>query len=178
VDTTVSPRIKLFALVGGLAAAALAGGMLLLSRTPATDATPIPPPAVHPAPKAAAAAPKPSAPKAKTRTAAVVAPNGVPVAVLKQLSDHGVVVVSLYADEASVDRLARREARAGARDARAGFAALDISDERIAKALAQRAKQLTAPDVLVFRRGDGVVARFHGFADRALVAQLASSAVR
>jgi hypothetical protein len=180
VDTTVSPRIKLFALVGGLGAATLAGGMLLLSRTPATDAAPIPPPAVRVS-KAAAAEPKPAdtpRAKAKVRAASVVAPNGVPVAVLKQLSDHRVVVVSVYADEASIDTLARGEARAGARDARAGFATVDVSDERIARALAEGSKRLTAPDVLVFRRGDGVVARIHGFADRTLVAQLASSAAR
>jgi hypothetical protein len=172
---TLSPQIKLLALVGGLAAVALAAGMFFLSRQPATVEVPIPAPAAHPAAKAAVA-PTAVGAKPKARAASPVAANGVPVAIVRQLAKHRVVVVSVYADDAHVDTLARDEARAGARDARTGFAAVDVGDRRLAKALADGPKELNAPDVLVFERGSGVVQRFHGFADRTLVAQLAASA--
>jgi hypothetical protein len=167
VDTTVSPRIKLFALVGGLAAAALAGGMFFLSRTPPVDDSPIPPPAprVQRQTQALTAKPKP----------AVAARNPVAVAIAKELVRHRVVVVSVFAHDAGVDTIALYEALAGARDAHAGFVAVDVSDKAAALALAEEAKQLSAPAVLVFERGAGMVRRFHGIADRTLVAQLASS---
>jgi hypothetical protein len=169
VDTTLSPRIKLFALVGGLGAAALAGGMFFLSRPAAVDTTPIPAPAVQ-----RAAVPAKPRPQAKPKAPAVVSENGVPLAIVRQLATHRVVVVSVYADGAGVDTLARAEARAGARDAHAGFAALDVSDRRLALALAEGTKQLAAPQVVVFERS-GIANRYEGFADRTLVAQLASS---
>src|ERR1051325_6673234 len=106
---TVSPRVKLLALVGGLAAAALAAGMFFLSRTPATVDAPIPAP-VHRTTKAATAGPKTAA-----RTKPVIAPDGIPVVVMSQIAKHRVVVVSVYADDAHVDTTARDEARAGAR---------------------------------------------------------------
>ena len=175
---TVSPQIKLIALVGGLAAAALAAGMFFLSRQPEVVDIPIPAPAA----KAAPATPKVVAPMAKAvaakpkpRPKAVIAPNGIPVAVMDQVAKHRIVVVAVYAGDTRLDRLARDEARAGARDAHAGFAAVDITDRRIAKALAEGpSKTLAAPEVLVFSRA-GFVGAFHGFADRTLVAQLAAA---
>ena len=179
-DTTVSPRVRLFALVGVLAAAALAGGMFLLSRQPDVVDVPVAAPAAHPAAKAAAARPKVVAPKAKAaaraKPKAVIAPNGIPVVVMDQVAKHRIVVVAVYAGDTRLDRQAREEARAGARDARAGFAAVDITDRRIATSLAEGpSKTLAAPEVLVFSRS-GFVGAFHGFADRTLVAQLAASA--
>ena len=172
-DTTVSPRIRLFALVGALAAAALAGGMFLLTQQSATAETPLPPPAASVQPTAA---PVPAKPKPVRRVASVVAPNGLPRSVASQLSDHRLVVAAIFASGAEVDRLARDEARAGAADANVGFAAVDVSDKRIALALAEKTASLTAPAVLVFGRGGELKARLDGFADRQLVAQLAASA--
>ena len=168
---TVSPQVKLFALVALLAGLAAAGGMLFLSRaqSEAAAAVPLPAPVVtRPAP----AAPKPAA---KPRNP-VVAENGLPRSLVAQLRRHEVVVAAVYAGGAPIDTLARDEARAGASDVHAGFAALDVSDKRIALALAERAETLTAPAVLVFGRDGEVKARLDGFADRMLVAQLVSSA--
>ena len=165
---SVSLPVKLFALVALVAALALAGGMFFLSRTPAEAAaqTPLPrPAAARPAPKAAKPARDP-----------VLAENGLPRTIAAQLARHAVVVVALYAGGATVDTLARDEARAGAADAHVGFAAVDVSRRRVALALAERTGTLTVPAVLVFARDGEVEGRLDGFADRVLVAQLASSA--
>lgn len=192
---TVSPRIRLFALIGVLAALALGGGMFFMSRTPgdATAAQQVPAPAiVNPNPVAAApkqpaqptkavakrkAAPKPAAkPKAKAkRKPRVVAPNGLPMTVATQLAKHGVVVVALYAGGAALDQIARDEAEAGAGDARVGFAAVDTADKRAIEALTRKLEVLEAPAVFVLGRNGHLLARFDGFADRLMVAQLASS---
>jgi hypothetical protein len=172
VDTTVSPRIKLFALVGGLGAAALAAGMFFLSRTPSVDSTPIPPPArIHTGDRTVAATTKP-----KRRATPAATRSRFDVVLAKTLARRRVVVVSVYAGDADVDRVAHDEALAGARDAHAGFVRVDVSNKAAARALTAQVKQLTAPDILVFARGRGLVTRFHGIADRALVAQLAASA--
>ena len=174
---TVSPRIRILALAGLIAAVGLAASMFLL-RPAATDAdTAVPPPAagiLRPA-NAAPATPEPAA-KPKPRAAAVIAPNGLPTSIAAQLSRHELVVASLYSSDAPVDRLSRDEARAGAGDAGAGFAAVDVADRRIALALASRTDSLAAPAVLVFDREGEIVARFDGFADRTLVAGLATPA--
>jgi hypothetical protein len=162
---TVSPRIRLIAFVGVLAAAAMAGGMLLLPRTPEAVAS-------APLPHHAVAKPKPAA---KQKPAKHATPHGLPAALEAQLIRHRVVVAALYAGGAAVDRIARDEARAGAADARVGFVALDVSNRRVALALAEKADAVAAPAVLVFRRGGAVEARLDGFADRQLVAGLAES---
>jgi hypothetical protein len=212
-DTTVSPQIKLIALVGLLGALALAGAMFFFSRSEADVAVePLPPPAVvkpkpaattKPKPvvnakakpavktktkaalkasKAAASAPKPAvqakavvkvAPKRKPRPA--VAPNGLPTPVADQLLRHDIVVVALYVDGSVVDELARDEARAGAGDVEAGFAAVDVSKRRAIAPLLKKLDAVAAPAVVVFGRDGKLKARLDGFADRMIVAELAAS---
>jgi hypothetical protein len=180
VDTNVSPQIRVFALVGVLAALALAGGMFFLSRSATAADEPLPVPVAAKPKPAATAEPKPVAkpkPKAKpARRPGVIAPNGLPRVIATQLAKHRVVVAALYAGGATVDTLARDEARAGADDANVGFAAVDVSNRRVALALAERASALEAPAVLVFTKDTEVVARLDGFADRVLVAELAAAA--
>jgi hypothetical protein len=204
-DMTVSPQIKLIALVGLLGALALAGAMFFFSRSGADGAAePLPPPAVvkpkpaataKPKPvdktrsmaaakasKAAASAPKPAvqakavakvAPKPKPRPA--VAPNGLPTPVADQLLRHDIVVVALYVDGSVVDQLARDEARAGAGDVEAGFAAVDVSKRRAVTPLLKKLDAVSAPAVVVFGRDGKLKARLDGFADRMIVAELAAS---
>jgi hypothetical protein len=196
-DMTVSPQIKLIALVGLLGALALAGGMFFLSRPGANAAAaePLPPPAVvkpkpaataKPTPvvkaKAAAKAPKPAvkakpaakaAPKPKPRPA--VARNGLPTPVADQLLRHDIVVVALYVDGSVVDQLARDEAQAGAGDVEAGFAAVDVSKRRAIAPLLKKLDAVAAPAVVVFGRDGKLKARLDGFADRMIVAELAAS---
>jgi type IV secretory pathway VirB10-like protein len=123
------------------------------------------------------AAPKPhelAKPQAQP-TPRVIAANGLPMAVATELAQHGVVVVALYAGGAAVDQMARDEAQAGASDAGVGFAAVDVADERALDALTRKVEIVDAPAVLVFGRDGNAEARFDGFADRLIVAQLASS---
>lgn len=186
-DTTISPQIRLIALVGLLAAVALAGAMFLLSRSPASSsaAEPLPrltlkkPAAPKAAPKPAAkAAATPAAkrakPKPKPKPRPAVAPNGLPTPVADALRRHSVVVVALYAGGAAVDGVARAEAEAGARDVRAGFVAIDVFDRKWSEPLALKTGVLEAPGVLVFRRPASVAVHIDGFADRLTVAQAAT----
>ena len=103
------------------------------------------------------------------------------VALTRELERHGVAVVALYVPDSAVDRMAIREARAGAAAAGAGFLALDVSNERAIAPLADRfglrsANELVVPATVVFRRGPEVVTKFSGFADREIVAQASDDA--
>jgi uncharacterized protein YkuJ len=95
----------------------------------------------------------------------------------RELERHGVVVAVLYAPDSVVDRLAIREARAGADLADAGFVAIDVYDAKeIAPVAAQYAVR-GAPSVFVFTRPAGAVTQFAGWVDRETVAQAVGNAV-
>ncbi len=94
----------------------------------------------------------------------------------RALERNRVVVAVLYAPDSDVDRIAIREARAGARLAGAGFVAIDVYDAKeIAPVAAQYAVR-GAPSVLVLARARGPVNQFGGFVDRETVAQSADNA--
>jgi hypothetical protein len=131
--------------------------------------------------KAVASAPasKPKAkPKPKAPPARVPNPELLPLAVARALTQHAVVVVSLYDPEAKVDRISLDEARAGARRAKVGFVALDALDRRASEALTRKLGVLSAPAFFLYRRPGELVMRVDGFADRDLVAQAALVAAR
>ena len=157
---TLSPQMKIVALVGMVAALALGGGMMYMSRAQTSSSTAIssvplrhfkPRPGTpeahaskHAAAKPATAHAKKSvaakanaaavAPKPKPTPAAVlpaVAANGLPSALDELLHGHRIVVVSIYDPEVPTDAWALREAQAGARDAGAGFLGVNVLDERI-----------------------------------------------
>jgi hypothetical protein len=211
VALTVSPAIKIFALIGVLAAVLLGGGMFLLA--PAPDDTSFDEPIVLPkkksgvlelpkvaeetAAKAQAAVtarkgvlkPKAeaslgrktaAAPKAKPKPKPVVASNGLPMVLVSALAANPVVVVALFDDAAKVDPLARDEAEAGAKIARAGFVALDVTrHQKAAEALLIKLGiVLRAPAVLVYTRPDVFTIKLDGFRDRDTVAQAALNAAR
>jgi hypothetical protein len=96
---------------------------------------------------------------------------------VRELEQHGVVVAVLYAPDSPVDRLAIREARAGADLADVGFVAIDVYDaEEIAPVASQYAVR-GAPAVFVFTRPEGAVTQFPGWVDRETVAQAVENAV-
>ncbi|MGH3104717.1 MAG: hypothetical protein ACRDN6_11550 [Gaiellaceae bacterium] len=188
-STQISPQIRIIALIGLLAAAALGAGMFLLSRpqAPSSAAEPLPrltlkvsgvatPPAAKkqatPAAKGKPLAAAKPAPKRKP----AVARNGLPIAIAEALTAYSVVVVSLSTGDAAVDGIARAEARAGASDARAGFVALNTLEKRQSQPLALKTGVVEAPAVLIFRRPGTVVLHIDGFADRLTVAQAATDA--
>lgn len=176
--TTISPPIRILGIVGILAAAALGLMLFMQSRSSnTTTATPVSTagtlhsstktPAVHGIVTTAPA--KPAAPK-------IVLLPGLPGPVAHALRYSKVVVVSLYAAGASGDAAALKQARLGATSAHAGFAAVNVLNERIAAGLDKFAGATSSPAVLVVRRPGRIVNRFGGYVDSNLVAQAAQNA--
>jgi hypothetical protein len=160
VNLTVSPQIKILALVGLLAAVGLAASMFVLggsskktetaaASTPAVR-TPVKTHAtrVHTQAKpttkkhhVAPAATKPATKTHATATHHTAKPKGfhgnkvyaqLPRALQWQLAHHKVVVVSFYNPSSEVDAISVAEAHAGATDAGAGFLLVSVLDNKVA----------------------------------------------
>jgi hypothetical protein len=180
VTTTLSPPIRILGIVGILAAAAI--GLLLFMHTrsshtssaaPVIDGTlhsstnaptvhhPVVRPALHPA--------TPAKPK-------FILLPGLPIPIAHALRYSKVIVVSLYAPGAGGDSAALQQARLGAASAHAGFAAVNVLNERIAKGLDKYVGTVSSPAILIVRRPGTIVNRFSGYADQDLVAQAAQNA--
>ena len=203
-NLTVSPQIRLVALVGALAAAGLAVFMFTMGRpassvgagsaptikplyngrkVPVHAKTTKPTPVTHkPAlpvtPKPAPTKPaKPHAPAKPTSApkAPIVTANGLPLVLVTALEHHSVVVVALYDPQSRVDGISLGEALAGAAAAHVGFVPLNVLDPSQAGPLMKLLGVLPDPAVLVYRRPGDLVVRFDGFADRDTVAQAATN---
>lgn len=194
----VSAPIKIFVVVGLLAALVLGGGLMLLGRGEAeADAGPVLIPSVKkasavstPRPAKKKVAPQQPEPKAKPKPKAkakpkakplpAIAANGLPREIAVALRRHDVVVVALWGAGGKIDAVARDEAAAGAAAARAGFVALNvISSGKAAEALTlEVGTVLRAPAVLLFTRPDTLANKLDGFRDRDAVAQAALDALR
>lgn len=94
----------------------------------------------------------------------------------KKLRKKSVVVVVVYMPESDVDTRQIAEAREGSQDAKAGFLALDGSDDEQIAELAALYDVRTTPTVLVFTRGQTLLTRITGYADSKVVAQAAQNA--
>ena len=121
---------------------------------------------------------KPAPPKAKPKPVLnpVVPPTGFPIAVDNALRQHAVVVVSLVLPGARVEELAAAEAEAGARLGGAGFLALNVLNESVARSLLRKLDTAQDPSLLVVKRSGEVALELVGFVDRETVAQAAASA--
>ena len=104
----------------------------------------------------------------------VVLVAGLPKQVAHGLRYSKVIVVSLYAG--SADRASVAVARAGARQAGAGFATVNVLNEKNARSLSSFAGNVSAPVLLVVRRPGKIVNRLPGTVDSAIVAQAAHNA--
>ena len=194
----MSPKVRVLALVGLVAAFALGGGLLLLSKQQSSSSAATP--KIHPlyphkrhharpAHKAAKPVRKATHPVQKARRKHVLRQpaviDGMPGALALSLRNHEVVVVSLYAPRSSVDQLALAEARAGAAAAGAGFVGLNVVNERVSHAFTRFLatvpnaddRLLDDPAVLVFQQSKSLFVRLNGFADRDTVAQAAQNAL-
>ena len=191
---SVQVRILLVLIV----AAGAAGMLALRTMSPAEETGALPPPAkiseatrnapARAAAKPAQAAPAPAKPKAAAATpAAPVTPavnavsqkvpaTGFPPVVDRALREHEVVVLSLVVPGARVDELAAAEAEAGAKLGGAGFLALNVLNEGVARALLTKLDDVRDPSVLVVKRSGEVAVELTGFADRETVAQAAANA--
>jgi hypothetical protein len=94
----------------------------------------------------------------------------------RQLQRHNVVVAVLYTPDAALDSMLVQEARAGANEVHAGFVAVNVTDTRSSALLAKNFDIRSAPVVLVFVKGEGLVTTFDGLVDRDTVAQAAENA--
>ena len=143
-------------------------------KTPATSPTPSPAKSTAQPAKAAASAPTPAKPKPAVNP--VVPPSGFPVVVDKALRQHEVVVVSLVVPGARFDELAEDEAEAGAKLGGAGFLALNVLNEGVARSLLAKLTTVQDPSVIVVKRSGEVALELAGFVDRETVAQAAANA--
>jgi hypothetical protein len=187
----ISLPVRIFAILIVLAGAA--GMLAMRTMSPSVaESSAIPLPVKKaPATAPAKAAPKPSKTAARARTAKVakpapakpkpvlnpvVPPTGFPLAVDKALRQHAVVVVSLVQPGARVDEVAAAEAEAGAKLGGAGFLALNVLNEGVARALLTKLDDAQDPSLLVLKRSGEVALALTGFVDRETVAQAAASA--
>ena len=172
---TVSPQIRLVAILGGVAALGLAVFMLTAGRsspgTTAASVGTIKP--LHPVRKlgthgtvrkpaaktkthakpAVASKPKPkAAPKTKPVPARVAVLPGLPSPLAQALRKHELVVMALFDPQARTDVITVAEAAVGAQVAHAGFVPLNVLDQREAGPLLRQLGVLPDPAVLVYRR--------------------------
>jgi hypothetical protein len=193
VNTTLSPQIRILALVGLLAALGLGASMLVLGRggsktetlsastaaaTTAAATTHVTParPHVAPAKPHHATKPKPAA----TGFHGNPVYSNLPRALQWQLAHHRVVVVSIYNSRSDVDAISVAEAHQGAIDAKVGFLLVDVLDNRVAgllTALLPGGGLLPDPGVLVYKAPGTIALRLDGFNDRSAVAQAALNAL-
>ena len=170
---SVSPPVRIVALLGGVLA--VAAGLFAFTQRPSESSPAAPAAVAKPAPAPAAARPG-TAPAKPAVKPAVKLDGDLPPALATALTQDEVVVVSLYVPGARVDELATAEARAGAELGGVGFLALNVLDEESAGPLLAKLGVLEDRSVLVFTRPGVVAVRMAGFADRETVAQAASNA--
>lgn len=182
----ISPPVRIFAIL--IVLVGLGGMLALRTMGPSVDETPIAQPVPRAQPstpakaapqpaKAVAGAPTP-APKAKPKPVVnpVVPPTGFPVVVDKALRKNAIVVVSLTVPGARVDELAAAEAESGARLSGAGFLALNVLNESVARAVLAKLGGSEDASVLVLKRSGEVALALSGFADRETIAQAVANA--
>jgi hypothetical protein len=176
VSVTLTPPTRVAALVGALVLTGLAAVVLLLGRGvlggDQTGAAATPTPLTKPAARATAT-PKPAAaPRPKPRVS-----SGLPAKIDHALRYSRVVVVSVSMPGGAVDAIVRREARAAARNSRAGFVAISAANERAVSNLVAKTGVLHAPAVVIVKR-PGVVATTFSVTDEGTTAQAVAQARR
>jgi hypothetical protein len=201
VNLTVSPQIRIVAIVGLIAALGLGASLFMLSghstKTETQSATTTAVRRHAPPAKPATTPAKPHVTKPRVATKHVAKPvrhhatkpakfHGNPVyaqlpAPLQwELAHHKVVVVSLYNPSSDTDAISVAEAHAGAVSAGAGFLLVNVLDNRVAgilTGLRSDGSLLPDPGVLVYRAPGDVAIELDGFNDRDAVEQAARNAL-
>ena len=187
----ISLPVRVFAVV--ILLVGMAGMLMLRTMGPSDEPVAVPAPVQAAAMKTPAKTPAAKTPAAKTpattpKTPAKAAPapvnapepqlpaSGFPRVVDRALARHEVVVLSLVVPGARVDELAAAEAEAGAKLGGAGFLALNVLDESVARALLTKLEGVQDPTVVVVKRSGEIALELNGFVDRDTVAQAAANA--
>lgn len=188
-ELTVSPQMRVVALVGLLAALALAGGMFFLTRSQADAGagdlsgselaqalTPVQKPAAATTTPAATPKPRRATAAVKAKPKPLVGENGVPTAILEALRRSPAAVVSLTAGGADIDRLTLAEAAAAAKSAGVPYVRIDVLQPELGRAIARTFGVVEAPATLVYQRPTSLFLKLDGYADSATIAQAAENA--
>jgi hypothetical protein len=184
VSATISPPIRVFALVGILGATALGAFFFLVARPEAAEDPTLPTAKPTPAATTPRATPTTSAHSAKPvietrrpRPAASRTKTGYPAKIDRAFRTHRVVVVAVYMPGSSVDKLVVAEARLGAAKGGAAFVPVSALNERVVRQLVAKTGVLPEPAVLVLER-PGVVKTTLSVTDRDTIAQAIALARR
>jgi hypothetical protein len=204
VNVTISPQIRIVAIVGLIAALGLGASMFMLgghgsktntqsvttaalrrhthpakpTTTPAKHVTKPHTATKHATKHVARTAHRHATKPAKFHGNPVYAQ--LPQALQWELAHHKVVVVSLYNPASDTDAISVAEAHAGAVEAGAGFLLVSVLDNKVAgilTALRPDGSLLPDPGVLVYRAPGNVAIELDGFNDRDAVAQAAKNAM-
>jgi hypothetical protein len=128
---------------------------------------------------AAPAKPTPAAtkPAEKTKThPGVKLEKGTPTTIAGQLALHQVVVVLIYNPEAKVDEYSVLDTKLGAKEAGAGFLAVNVLDQKQASPFTTAYGVIQDPSVLFFKRPGKLALKLVGYADHDTIAQAARNA--
>jgi hypothetical protein len=175
VSVTLTPPIRVAALVGVLVATGFAAFVFLVGRGASEDVSAPTRPATRPATQTTT--PSNAAQKPLPAKVGVATKSGFPVSVDRALRRRGVVVVVVYLPGAAVDAVVRSEARAAASSSRAGYVAISALNERLVGSLVARTGFLPDPAVVIVKR-PGVVTSRLSVTDRETIAQAVAQARR
>jgi hypothetical protein len=188
----MNERFRIYAAVALTGLFVVGGGLFFISHSSSSSAASvhqIKPLHPHARTRVALAPPKVTMTKAQTKASkklgrrpAVIA--GVPTPLADALKHHSVVVLALVAPNSQVDGLTFAEAKAGAADAHAGFATIDVGNNAQVEALSAllgtsadaQNRLLDAPAVLVFQKPQALYVRLNGYVDASTVEQAAVNA--
>jgi len=188
----MNERFRIYAAVALTSLFVVGGGLFFISHSSSSSAASvhqIKPLHPHARTRVALAPPKVTMTKAQTKASkklgrrpAVIA--GVPTPLADALKGHSVVVLALVAPNSQVDGLTLAEAKAGAADAHAGFATIDVGNNAQVEALSAllgtsadaQNRLLDAPAVLVFQKPQALYVRLNGYVDASTVEQAAVNA--
>jgi hypothetical protein len=188
----MNERFRIYAAVALTGLFVVGGGLFFISHSSSSSAASvhqIKPLHPHARTRVALAPPKVTMTKAQTKASkklgrrpAVIA--GVPTPLADALKRHSVVVLALVAPNSQVDGLTFAEAKAGAADAHAGFATIDVGNNAQVEALSAllgtsadaQNRLLDAPAVLVFQKPQALYVRLNGYVDASTVEQAAVNA--
>jgi hypothetical protein len=188
----MNERFRIYAAVALTGLFVVGGGLFFISHSSSSSAASvhqIKPLHPHARTRVALAPPKVTMTKAQTKASkklgrrpAVIA--GVPTPLADALKRHSVVVLALVAPNSQVDGLTLAEAKAGAADAHAGFATIDVGNNAQVEALSAllgtsadaQNRLLDAPAVLVFQKPQALYVRLNGYVDASTVEQAAVNA--
>jgi hypothetical protein len=190
----MNERFRIYAAVALTGLLVVGGGIFFLGRSSASSTASvhqIKPLHPHAKAKVALAPPKVRMTEAKAKAKAKTTPArhpaviaGVPTPLADALKRHSVVVLALVAPNSQVDGLTLAEAKAGAADAHAGFATIDVGNNPQVEALSAllgtsadaQNRLLDAPAVLVFQKPHALYVRLNGYVDADTVEQAAVNA--